>query len=238
MKFGLLKSKIENVLIESYKKNTFKEEMKIFKKLVIENKNISKLFFLYDELSSPKGLEESVASEFMLESIIRYENLINKIEPKKLNELQNWVTKVTCENKYNDIDNLFSQEVVDFDVRLKSKKTIKEGLKSIPTTKKSEVKLPLSTMVNVANRTISNYIETLEESDKKELINLLSSDSADLEKEFEQIKEDVVKKLTTLKESVEDDETKTKVDETLEKINLEKFDKLSYFKLKNLKETL
>lgn len=238
MKFGLLKSKIENVLLESYKKNTFKEEMKIFKKLVIENKNISKLLFLYDELSSPKGLEESIASEFMLESIIRYENLINKIEPKKLNELQSWVTKVTCENKYNDIDNLFSQEVVDFDIRLKSKKTIKEGLKSIPSTKKSEIKLPLSTMVNVANRTISNYIETLEESDKKELINLLSSDSADLEKEFEQIKEDVVKKLTTLKESVEDDETKTKVDETLEKINSEKFDKLSYFKLKNLKETL
>jgi hypothetical protein len=81
MKFGLLKSKIENVLLESYKKNTFKEEMKIFKKLVIENKNISKLLFLYDELSSPKGLEESIASEFMLESIIRYENLINKIEP-------------------------------------------------------------------------------------------------------------------------------------------------------------
>jgi hypothetical protein len=238
MKFGLLKSKIENVLLESYKKNTFKEEMKIFKKLVIENKNISKLLFLYDELSSPKGLEESIASEFMLESIIRYENLINKIEPKKLNELQSWVSKVTCENKYNDIDNLFSQEVVDFDIRLKSKKTIKEGLKSIPTTKKSEIKLPLSTMVNVANRTISNYIETLEESDKKELINLLSSDIADLEKEFEQIKEDVVKKLTTLKESVEDDETKTKVDETLEKINSEKFDKLSYFKLKNLKETL
>jgi hypothetical protein len=238
MKFGLLKSKIENVLLESYKKNTFKEEMKIFKKLVIENKNISKLLFLYDELSSPKGLEESIASEFMLESIIRYENLINKIEPKKLNELQSWVTKVTCENKYNDIDNLFSQEVVDFEIRLKSKKTIKEGLKSIPTTKKSEIKLPLSTMVNIANRTISNYIETLEESDKKELINLLSSDSADLEKEFEQIKEDVVKKLTTLKESVEDDETKTKVDETLEKINSEKFDKLSYFKLKNLKETL
>jgi len=93
-------------------------------------------------------------------------------------------------------------------------------------------------MVNVANRTISNYIETLEESDKKELISILSSDSTELEKEFEQIKEDVVKKLTTLKESVEDNETKTKVDETLEKINSEKFDKLSYFKLKNLKETL
>ena len=40
--------------------------MKTFKKLVIENKNISKLFHLYDQLNTPKGLEESIASEFML----------------------------------------------------------------------------------------------------------------------------------------------------------------------------
>jgi hypothetical protein len=49
--FGLLKTKIENVLLESYSNDTFKNELKTFKKLVIENKNISKLFYLYDELS-------------------------------------------------------------------------------------------------------------------------------------------------------------------------------------------
>ena len=57
--FGLLKTKIENVLLESYANDTFKNELKTFKKLVIENKNISKLFYLYDELSSPKSLSES-----------------------------------------------------------------------------------------------------------------------------------------------------------------------------------
>ena len=50
MKFGLLKSKIEKCLIESYKKDSFKKNMFIFKELVLENKNIGKLFYLYNEL--------------------------------------------------------------------------------------------------------------------------------------------------------------------------------------------
>ena len=45
--YGLLKSKIEKVLLESYSNDTFKNELKTFKKLVIENKNVSKIFYLY-----------------------------------------------------------------------------------------------------------------------------------------------------------------------------------------------
>ena len=37
IKFGILKSKIEKVLLESYSNNTFKGELKNFKKLVLEN---------------------------------------------------------------------------------------------------------------------------------------------------------------------------------------------------------
>jgi len=43
IKFGILKSKIEKVLLESYSNDTFKDELKNFKKLVLENKNISKM---------------------------------------------------------------------------------------------------------------------------------------------------------------------------------------------------
>jgi hypothetical protein len=60
MKFGILKSKIEKLLAESYTNNTFKKELSNFKKLVLENKNISKVFYLYDELNSNKGLNESM----------------------------------------------------------------------------------------------------------------------------------------------------------------------------------
>ena len=79
MNFGILKSKIENVLLESYTKDTFKDEIKTFKKIVLENKNISKLFYLYDELNSPKSLNESYAKEYVNECITMYENTVNKI---------------------------------------------------------------------------------------------------------------------------------------------------------------
>ena len=39
MKFGILKSKIETLLSESYSKKTFKQELSNFKKYVLENKN-------------------------------------------------------------------------------------------------------------------------------------------------------------------------------------------------------
>ncbi len=49
MKFGLIKSKIDYVLSESFKNDEhFKAEMKFFKKNILENRNLSKLFYLYE----------------------------------------------------------------------------------------------------------------------------------------------------------------------------------------------
>jgi len=104
MKVGELKSKIENQLVESYKKNSFKENIFIFEELVLKNKNIAKLFFLYDELSNKKGLSENVANEFINESIVAYENLINKVNPLHLRELNSWVVHQKCKTNYEKID--------------------------------------------------------------------------------------------------------------------------------------
>ena len=46
MKVGILKSKIEKKLVDSYKTNKLNENLKVFKKLVLENKRISNLFFM------------------------------------------------------------------------------------------------------------------------------------------------------------------------------------------------
>ena len=93
-------------------------------------------------------------------------------------------------------------------------------------------------MVNVANKAIVNHIDSLQESDKKELLNLLSSDDTTLNNEFDSIKENVVLKLTEMKNNVEDESTKNRIDETLTKVISEKYDKLNYFKLKNLNQNL
>ena len=103
MNFGKLKSQIESILVESYGKKDFKNNMFVFNELIVKNKNISKLFYLYGELNTNKGLNESIGNEFINQSVIIYENTINKINPKVLKELQMWVGHIQCENEYNHI---------------------------------------------------------------------------------------------------------------------------------------
>jgi hypothetical protein len=238
MKFGILKSKIENVLLESYKNNTFKDELKTFKKLVIENKNVAKIFYLYDELNTPKGLNESYVNEFINESVKLYEKSISKITKEELKVLNEWVKNSTVENSYSNVDDLFTSDVLTIESRIKSKKLISETLRKLPVTTTKGIELPLSTMVSVANKTIKNYIDGLNESDKKELINLLSEDDSTLTEKYNTLKENVVDKLNNMKESSDDNSVKSRIDETLTKVLSEKFDKLSYFKLKGLNENL
>lgn len=239
IKFGNIKSKIEEKLLESYSKNTFKSEMKNFKSLVLGNKNISKLFYLYDEMSSNKGLNESMVNDYIYECITIYENTVNKIEEKTINNLKKWVSDIDCKNKYENIDNLFSTDILTIESRIKSKKIISENLIKSPESKKTEtVNLPISTMINIANKTFSNYVESLNESDKKELINFLKTEDSELEPQFESIKNEVKTKLNSLVESTTDTETLNKVNETITRVESETFNKLSYFKLKNLNESL
>jgi len=239
IKFGNIKSKIEEKLLESYSNNTFKTEMKNFKSLVLGNKNISKLFYLYDEMSSNKGINESLVNDYIYECITIYENTINKIEDNTILNLKKWVSNVNCENKYENIDNLFSTDVLTIESRLKSKKIISENLIKSPENKKVEtVNLPISTMVNIANKTFSNYVEGLNESDRKELINFLKTDESELEPQYESIKNEVKSKLISIVESTSDTETLERVNETITKVDSETFNKLNYFKLKNLNENL
>ena len=238
MKFGILKSKIENVLLESYANDTFKDEIKNFKKLVLENKNVSKLFYLYDELNSPKSLSESYAREYINECIKMYENTINKVKPSDLDKIKSWVGNKQVENLYENIDTLFSTDVLTIESKIKSRNIIVESLKKLPVKETTGIELPLSTMVSVANKTIKTYIDGLNESDKEELMKLLSEDDSTLTEKYNTIKESVVEKLNTMKESSDDNSVKSRIDETLSKVLAEKFDKLSYFKLKNLNENL
>jgi len=237
-KFGILKSKIENVLLESYKNDTFKDELKTFKKLVLENKNVSKIFYMYDELNSKKGLSESYSREYINECITLYENAVNKILPADLQKLNMWVRNVKSNNSYENIDNLFSTDVLTIESRIKSKNLIIENLRKIPIVENKGIELPLSTMVSVANKTIKNYIDTLSESDKAEIVKLLSEDDKELTSKFNTLKENVVDKLTAMKNSSEDNSVKSRIDETLTKVLSEKYDKLTYFKLKSLNENL
>ena len=234
MKFGILKSKIEDCLVESYKKDTLKRNMFVFEELVLKNKSLSTLYFLYDELSKNKGLNESIVNEYINESIILFENTISKVNTSDIKDINQWIGHIVSENRYQDIDNLFSNNASTIEEKLKSKKTISENLKKDPITSKEVIEVPLKSMVEVANKTINSYLDSLTEGEKKQLNTLLTTPDDKLNKKYEFLKEDVIEKLETLLSESEDSETNVKINETIEKLQTENYDKLNYFKLKQL----
>lgn len=238
MKFGIIKSKIEKVLLESYSNNTFKDEVKNFNYLVLANKNLSKLYYLYDELNSNKGLNESVAIDYINESIKIYENTLNKITESDLRKLNIWLSDVKCENIYEHIDNVFNLDVLKIESNIEAKKVVTESLKRTPIKKQEPVNIPISAMVKVANKTISKYVENLNESEKQELTRLLKEDDKELKLKFQLVKESLLTKLENMKSSESDVTIQSRINETLTKVSSEKYDKLTYFKLKNLNEKL
>jgi hypothetical protein len=205
--------------------------------LVLENKNINKLFYLYDELNNNKGMSENIVNDYINECITIYENTINKISKKDINILKTWVSDVKSENTYEKIDSLFDSNVLTIENKINNRKLIAESLKKSQPKSNDIINLPISSMVNLANKTINQYIENLNESDKQELIKILTTEEKDMKESYQKIKENVLEKLNSL--TIDSDlETKQKINESINKIKSEKFDKLNYFRLKSLNESL
>lgn len=231
MTFGQVKSIIENSLIESYKnEKEFKQSLREFKHNVLSNKTISKVYSLYDQLSTPQGLSESDAKDYLEEGVNLIQKLLGGVKlPKTISE---------SVNEYSDIDTLVYLNKVSLSERVSAKKNIVKVLTSEKKTVKESINIPIKSMVNIANQTLRNYIENLSENEKKEFFKIISEDTKTLESKFETLRESTIKKLNTILENEHEFEVKTKISETIDRIKNEKFDQLNFLKLKNLENSI
>jgi hypothetical protein len=234
MEFGLIKSKIETKLIESYKQNKFNTDIKTFNKLVLEDKEVSKMYFLYDELSKEKGYLDNFADDYLSECIELIERV--SISKKSISLLEYWVTGVKCPNHYKDIDTVVNKNTIIVEDIINSKNRILSNLTSKKNVTET-IQVSYNTMVEVANKTLKTYLDTISESDLKEIKKYTSLSQTELDKRYDVVSEMVIDKLETLS-SNSDLQTKTKINETIEKIKTDKVDSVSLFKLKSLNETL
>ena len=232
MTFGKIKSIIENNLLDSYKdEKEFKKSLKEFKHNVLNNKTMSKLYSLYDQLSTPQSLNESDAKDFIEEGVSLIQKLLPSIKlPRTLSE--------NIQNKYSDIDALVYTNKLNLLERVNSKKNIISVLTSTNNVVKESINIPLKSMVSIANQTLNKYVENLDESSKKEFLQLISEDTKSLEDKFETIRESAISKLNVILEKEEEFELKTKLSETIDRLKIEKFDQLNFLKLKNLEESI
>lgn len=231
MTFGQIKSILEKNLLESYSNPTnFKKSLKEFKHNVLNNKSFSKLYSLYDDLSTPKGLNENDAKEYLEEGLSLIRSILETTQLPKKGEIS--------ENNYKDLDNLVYLNNINISERISSKKNILSVLTSTPSLNETRVSIPLKSMVSIANQTIQNYLGGLDENVKKEVFHVLASKGEDLETEYTNLKESTINSLKTIMESQEDSEVKNKLTETIEKITSEKFDQVNFVRLKHLSDSI
>jgi hypothetical protein len=232
MTFGKIKSIIENNLLESYKnEKDFKKSLREFKHNVLNDKSMSKAYAVYDQLSSPQGLSESDAKDYLEEGINLLQKILPTIKlPKTLDE--------NFANKYSDIDTLVYTNKVNITERIQCKKNILSILTLRKDSIKESINIPIKSMVNIANQTLRNYIETLDENSKKEFFQIISEDTKSLESKFELMRENTITKLQVILDKEDEAELKNKISETIDTIRKEQFDQISFLKLKNLEGSI
>lgn len=232
MTFGQIKTAIENHLIESYKsEKEFKKSINEFKSNILNNKSISKLYSVYDQLSTNQGLNESDAKDFLEEGL----SVINRILPTvKLPKL----AKETTNNNYKNIDTVVYTNNLNLSERVNAKKEIIQILKSEKESLKESIKLPVSSMVKIANQTLENYITNMDDDSKKVFMNVVKTDSKNLKEDYQNLKESTIDKLKTILTNESEQELKSKIQETIEKIQSQDFNQMNYVKLVSLEKNL
>ena len=220
--FGTIKTKIEKASIGLYGKPEFKTYMSQLKTMVLENKDLSELYYIYDDLSKKKGLSNDIATDYINESI-EYSQILIENNERSLKNVDEWISSIVKKsvNNYKDIDvTIYNKSIKNLETVLESKKRIINTIISEDKVKiKESINLPLKTMLRVANDRLNKELSNISESEKKELIELSSLSDKDIILEINTLKENVISNLkTSLNESKEKD-LKDTIENTIKKIS-------------------
>jgi hypothetical protein len=235
--FGEIKTSVEKSLVKNYGKSSFKSLMKEFKKNILDDKQISEMYFLYDALSKPSGFNKEYVGDYVNESTDVLKDLIQK-NTEKLERLSAWVESMIQldENEYKNIDTIvYNKSVKNLDKVIESKNVIK----SLLITEKKEVvkesvSIPLSSMLKIASNVFNEKYENISEEEKNELKSLLGLTKEETKQQVKELTEDVVGKLQNKLNEEEDSEVKVMIETTISKVQESKEDLVSLYKLKQL----
>jgi hypothetical protein len=239
--FGTIKTKIEKASIGLYGKPEFKTYMSQLKTMVLENKDLSELYYIYDELSKKKGLSNDIATDYINESI-EYSQILIENNERSLKNVDEWISSIVKKsvNNYKDIDvTIYNKSIKNLETVLESKKRIINTIISEDKLNiKESINLPLKTMLRVANDRLNKELSNISESERKELIELSSLSDKSIKLEIDTLKENVISNLkTSLNESKEND-LKDTIENTIKKISESKYDKYNLYQLRKLNQGL
>jgi hypothetical protein len=233
MRFGVIKTLVENKLVKSFVDKKLDKDMKFFKNELLENKSFKRLYFIYDTLKENKSLDKETA-EYLVDDLSKEVKVI-KLNESFLKKIEKWTKGVVKENNYTTIDDLIYGDDLKPEKKSIAKKNIVESLIKKPTVKESKKVVPISTMLKIANNNIEKTLSELNESEREEVISTLKKKPT--KEEFQTIKESTIQKLEKLI-SESDEDIKQTLLETKNKIQSTEFNKKEFIKLEQLNRGL
>lgn len=241
--FGKLKDKILKKLTESYSKGEKKEVQKILK-LMKKDKEFKEMYLFYEgienlELSIPDSAQIYVES--IEKILIEKQDLIKETCSK----IEEFVSDIEVEDNqlYESIDILSEKtKLTNLDKKVLAKKKLIEHLskkKNKPTNKTSiyseNENLLLAVLTNNFNIVYDN---TLNESEKNELKNILSMSDSEITQKTNELKESIIDSVDKLLSESIDKEIENKLLSVKDLVTTMEPSKYNYYRMTQLKDGL
>jgi hypothetical protein len=242
-KFGVIKTKLLNKLTESYAKEN-KAEIKNILTTIKENKDFKEMYLFYEEIEGKTISDKETAKLYveglstMLTQGKESLNVFCESLDKNLNN-----TEVVSNEIYEALDTLAeSDKLSNIEKKVIAKKKLVEHLvskKKINESKESTL-VPNETLLNavLANNFNVLYSNTLSESQKEELKNILSIPYEDLVNKTTELKESIVKQVSSLLSESNDTELSNKLNTVKDEVTLMSPSRYNYYRLNELKNGL
>jgi hypothetical protein len=245
-KFGVIKTKLLNKLTESYA-NENKAEIKDILTTIKENKDFKEMYLFYEEIES-KTISDKETAKLYVEGLSTYfgqpignwnnlnvfcESLNKRLgdEEVKTNELYESLDILSEKDSLSNIEKkvIAKKKLVE---HLTSKKEINES--------KEITLVPNETLLNavLANNFNVLYSNTLSESQKEELKNILSIPYEDLITKSNELQESIVNKVSTLLSESNDTDLSNKLKAVKDEVTQMSPSRYNYYRLTELKNGL
>ena len=242
-KFGVIKTKLLNKLTESYT-NENKGEIKNILTTIKENKNFKEMYLFYEEIEN-KYIDDKETAKLYVEGVI---NILKQqmddltIFCTSLNKMIN-VDSINENEIYNSLDILIEKDSLS---NIEKKVNAKKNLVNHLTTKKEIKEFKDSTLIpneNLLNAVLTNnfnalYSNTLSESQKEELKNILSIPYDEIITKTTELKESIVSQVSTLLSESNDTDLSTKLNAVKDEVTQMYPSRYNYYRLNELKNGL
>jgi hypothetical protein len=245
-KFGTVKNKILTKLTESYAKEN-KSEVKEVLSLIKENKDFKEMYLFYEEIEN-KYIEDKEIAKLYVEGLSTYfgqpiGNMtnINTLCESLHKKLEN--VEITSNDLYESLDMLSEKDSLS---NIEKKVIAKRKLIEHLTTKKEICESKGTTTIsneNLLNAVLANnfnvlYSNTLTESQKDELKNILSISYDELISKSNELSESIINQVSTLISESNDTDLANKLNSVKDEVSKMSPSRYNYYRLVELKNGL